>query len=232
MTSGPAAGILAERPMYFNYQGRTGGDVVVGTQTLGTSLNLAEGFVSPNFNEYLTILNPNAATAYVAINYLTDKQGVVIKNVVVPGNSRFTEKVDNDLNQYISSSVNITSNVGIAVERPMYFNFNGWTGGHDAMAVPDSALGMTFNFAEGFVSPNFAEYYTFENNKSGVALVSVRFLLTGGGVITKSLAVAAHSRSTLQVGGQGGVLNDYTANSTQITSSANILVERPMYFSY
>jgi hypothetical protein len=115
------------------------------------------------------------------------------------------------------------------VERPMYFTYNGWTGGHDAMAVPDSALSTTLYFAEGYVANNFAEYYTILNNEATPTMVTFTFFLPSGGPVTKTITVPGNSRWTELINND---LPAGTPNSVQITSSQPILAERPEYFAY
>jgi hypothetical protein len=225
---------LAERPMYFNAFGVNGGDVVVGATAPQTDLNLAEGFVGPTFTEYLTFLNPGNGDATATIQYLTQGAGTVTKSLSVPAHSRVTEPVNNDLPAFTSTAVHIHSDQPLVVERPMYFTYQGRDGGHDAMAVPDSSLGSTFDFAEGFVSPAFDEYYTLLNNTATDTTATITFYLSGGGTQQYSQFVGAHTRATVHVNDAGVLGNGYLANSAQITTSGGvkILVERPMYFSY
>jgi hypothetical protein len=221
--------ILAERPMYFNYSGLTGGHVVVGTAAPITSLNLAEGHVGQGFNEYLTILNPNASAASLTITYFRGTGSPMQQLLTVNGSSRATVYVNSVLPSGTDSSVHIDSSQPIVVERPMYFTYNGWTGGHDAMAVPDSAVSTTLNFAEGYVAPNFAEYYTLVNKSASAATVTFTFYLPAGAPVTKTITVAANSRYTELVNND---LPSGTANAVQITSSVPLLAERPEYFSF
>ncbi len=240
---------LAERSMYFPFPtptGKilTGGHVVVGTSQASQHLNLAEGYAGNGFYEYLTLLNSdpvNAATA--TITYEFQGGGTKQVTVPVPAHSRVTRLVNNDLPNGTANSVHIDSDVALVVERPMYFTYQGRTGGHVAMAVDDSQLGMSFNFAEGFVrscsgSPCFDEYYTILNNTANNATVTITYFLEGGGTVVKTFPVLAHSRYTRWVnqpndpGQVGGDLPAFTSNSAQITSTQPILVERPMYFAY
>jgi hypothetical protein len=221
--------ILAERPMYFNYFGQTGGHVVMGTTTPLTNLNLAEGHVGQSFNEYLTILNPNAAAASMTITYYRGSGPPVQQLVAVAANSRATVHVNDVLPSGTDSSVHIRSDQPVVVERPMYFTYNGWTGGHDAMAVPDTALGTSLSFAEGYAAANFAEYYTILNEQPADAIVTFTFYLASGTPVIKTITVPANSRWTEQINTD---LPAGTSNSVQITSSQPILAERLEYFAY
>ena len=221
--------ILAERPMYFNYFGQTGGHVVVGASTPLTNLNLAEGHVGQSFNEYLTILNPNTTAANLTITYYRGSGPPVQQLLAVAANSRGTVHVNDILPSGTDSSVHISSDQPVVVERPMYFTYNGWTGGHDAMAVPDTALGMSLSFAEGYTAANFAEYYTILNEQPADAIVTFTFYLASGTPLIKTITVPANSRWTEQINND---LPAGTSNSVQMTSSQPILAERLEYFAY
>ena len=237
VASGPQ--ILAERPMYFNYGsgGWTGGSVVIGARATSQHLDLAEGFVSGTFDEWLTILNPGGTAANLTITYNVPSGPPVVKTMMVPANSRATRLVNNDLPGGTSNSVHIDSDQPIVVERPMYFDYSGnvanVTGGHDAVAVDSSTLGTSYSFAEGFVTPStFDEFLTVENNNSVPVDVTITYFLAGGGTkVEPVVTVPANSRYTRSVNSDfpGAV----QPASVQVTASGGaILVERPMYFSF
>jgi hypothetical protein len=231
VASGP--NILAERPMYFDYRGWTGGSVVVGAGAPSLHLDLAEGFVSDTFDEWLTILNPNPATANVTITYNVTGGPPGTVTMTVPGKTRATRLVNRDLAGGTSSSVHIDSDQSLVVERPMYFNFNGqWNGGHDAVAVDSATLRSSYSFAEGFVSGSFDEFLTVENNNATAVTVNITYFLAGGGTTTEQpVTIPATSRYTRLVNDDFRGMT--TAASVQVTSSGgNVLVERPMYFSF
>jgi hypothetical protein len=125
--------------------------------------------------------------------------------------------------------VHVHSSLPILVERPMYFTYHGWTGGHDAVAVPDSALSTTLNFAEGFVSSNFVEYYTILNRNPSPATVTITYYDAAGAAHPKTITVAANSRFTELANND---LPPNTENAAVITSDLPVLAERPEYFSY
>src|SRR5207249_9133134 len=74
VTSGP--GIVAERPMYFSFQGIQSGTDVIGATAPGQSYYFSEGSSvhtsSANYSTYVSILNPSSSsTASVTITYYT-----------------------------------------------------------------------------------------------------------------------------------------------------------------
>ncbi len=131
-----ASVFLAERPMYFNYRSMwTGGHCVIGSRFLRTDWFFAEGYTGAGFDEYLCIQNPNATAANVTITYYPQGGGTPIVRPQPPiaANSRYTVGVNSDAGAGLSLSAKVVSDQPVVAERPMYFDFFGWTGGHDVV---------------------------------------------------------------------------------------------------
>ncbi|MBC7084594.1 MAG: hypothetical protein H5T95_14090 [Firmicutes bacterium] len=133
--------IVAERPMYFNdaYMWK-GGHCVLGTTSPGTTWCFAEGTTRVGFDEYLTIQNPSDSTANVEVVYLLQGGGEIPKTLHMDPHSRETVYVVGHLgrgtqNQGIDHSTLVRSDAPIVCERPMYFVFGGWDGGHCVMGM-------------------------------------------------------------------------------------------------
>ena len=144
VTSTNGVGILVERPIYFNYaSGVGGGHNAVGAPTPARVWWFAEGYTGAGFDEYLTILNPNASPAPVTITYFLGGGGApVTRSLTVPAASRQTLAVHDPAlgvgrGQEVAAKVETSNAGGVVVERPMYFTYNGSmgpvTGGHDAI---------------------------------------------------------------------------------------------------
>jgi Tol biopolymer transport system component len=135
-----ASYFLAERPMYFNYQGTgawnwTGGHCVIGAMGEAYGWFFAEGYTGDGFEEWLCLQNTGTADAQVEVVYYPEGGGAPItKPHTVPASSRYTVPVNADAGKNLSISCEVASDQPIIVERPMYFNFQGrWTGGHDVV---------------------------------------------------------------------------------------------------
>ena len=131
---------LAERPMYFNYQGLgnwgwTGGHCVIGAGAPAQEWFFAEGYTGQYFEEWLCIQNPGSAAADVTITYYPEGGGAaIVRNHSVAAGSRYTVPVNVDAGTNLAMSAKVSSTQPVIVERPMYFNFNGaWSGGHDVV---------------------------------------------------------------------------------------------------
>jgi Tol biopolymer transport system component len=132
---------LAERPMYFDYQGLggwgwTGGHCVIGATESATDWFFAEGYTGAGFEEWICIQNPGAVAAAVTITYYPEGGGApIVRNHAVDANSRFTVPVNVDAGSGLAISAKLSSTQPVIVERPMYFSYgpSGWTGGHDVV---------------------------------------------------------------------------------------------------
>ncbi len=132
-----ASEFLAERPMYFDYMGTgywhwTGGHCVIGATGVGTSWFFAEGYTGDGFEEWLCIQNPGEIPAEVTITYYPEGGGepIVRAQPLVGANTRYTTYVNFNAGLGLSLSAEVSSSQPVVVERPMYFDFFGWTGGH------------------------------------------------------------------------------------------------------
>ncbi len=126
--------VIAERPMYFNYRGAwTGGHCVMGAEAVDLNWYLAEGYTGPGFEEWITILNPDPGPAGVEVTlvYILKGSGATVtrKHTLQPS-SRYTIFVNQDLGEGQEASAMVISKTPVLVERPMYFDQHGWTGGH------------------------------------------------------------------------------------------------------
>ena len=126
--------VVAERPMYFTYNGTIpGGHNVMGATAPGTSWYFAEGTTRSGFEEWLTLANPGDTEARVAIEYmLGEGQGDnVLQEWNVPARSRVTVSVNQATGPDKDVSMHVTSDHAVVAERPMYFTYGAgaWRGG-------------------------------------------------------------------------------------------------------
>jgi subtilisin family serine protease len=134
---------LAERPVYFRYRyggvNWDGGHCVVGSPGLSPVWRFAEGYTGPGFHVWLCLQNPGESQATVRLRYLIQEKGPVDDGpVILPPRSRTTLMVNNRLggNYQFSMEVKTDSGIPILCERPTYFEFRGWDGGHVAIGTP------------------------------------------------------------------------------------------------
>ena len=133
--------IVAERPMYFNYKGAwTGGHDIVGANYPAKAFDFAEGTCRPGFQPYFTIQNPENVAVGVKITYMKGDGTTASQTLTVAKNSRATVVVtdklgvgDDAAHDFSAKVECTTSGRQIIVERPMYFDYRGWTGGSCVM---------------------------------------------------------------------------------------------------
>jgi hypothetical protein len=143
--------VVAERPMYFDYQSSasvtiTGGHDVIGALYPAGVYYFAEGTCRPDFDPYFCVQNPGASDVEVVLSYMLGDGRIVNQTVTVPHNSRSTVNVKDKLGSADDVahdfSARVASSPGeideIIVERPIYFNYKSTsgaylTGGHDVV---------------------------------------------------------------------------------------------------
>jgi photosystem II stability/assembly factor-like uncharacterized protein len=145
---------LAERPIYFNYNGFgaggnvaihgvepgwAGGSCVIGATATAREWLFAEGYTGTGFQEWLTLYNPGDADAAVEITYYTQEEGILpARTATVPAGTRLNLRVNDSAgpDYQLSCRVTVVSGPGIVAERPMYFDYGGaWDGGHDVVGL-------------------------------------------------------------------------------------------------
>ena len=230
--------VVAERPMYFNYQGTgswgwTGGHCVIGATYLARDYYFAEGYTGTGFEEWLTLQNPGSSEITVEASYQLASGTPVSKTYTIPAASRSTVYVPGEVGTDQDVSVHLSSTSDFLAERPMYFNYQGtgswgWTGGHCVIGATFQGTGWFF--AEGYTGDGFEEWICLQNPGSTAAIVEITYYPEGGSPIAKdAFTVAANSRSTVMVNTDAGTGLSLCAG---LTSDQPVIVERPMYFNF
>jgi hypothetical protein len=197
---------------------------------------LAEGATTGSFNLYYLLQNPSAQAAQVEVRYLRPApHPPIVRNYTVGAASRQTIYV-NDADPAlaeadVSAVITSTNGVPVIVERAMYTNAGGLTfgAGHESAAVP--LLATSWFLAEGATGPFFHLFILVVNPGTAAAELEARYLLPGGGVVTRTYTANANSRLTISVHAEGPELAA-TPVSTIITSTNGVpvLVERAMWW--
>jgi hypothetical protein len=226
-------GIVAERPVYFNYEGRwAGGHNTIGSTVTSTDWYFAEGYTGENFNTWLTLQNPNGTDANATITYYYRGGGTKVTSKTIPANSRETVNVNTAAGSDKEVSIKIASDQTLVAERPVYFNYqNKWDGGHNTIGVTSPT--DVWLFAEGSTQPNFQTWLTLQNPSADDATVLVFYLFRSGGAgLLKIKTVPGNSRETIDVNLDVGELRENQDVAIWVMSTEDIIVERPMYFNY
>ena len=224
-------GVVAERTMFWGdlfYGGHTGKAIA----RPGTQWYLAEGAANSFFSTFILLANPGSTPATATVTFLLEPSGTFTKQYAVPANSRVTiftnEVTDSGGGKPLSGrtfSTQVTSTAPIAVERSMYFtNTRVWNGGHEAAAVPSPLT--SWYIAEGSTGTFFSTFLLLANPNASATTATLRYLVPGGQVVTRTQPLAAQSRTTIPVN------NVIPASevSIQVTAPQPIIVERAMYW--
>jgi len=222
--------IVAERPMYFNYQNKwSGGHNTVGVTDTSTLWFFAEGYTGSGFEEWLTLQNPNAAAATVTVTYMY-RGGTtqLVKTSTLNGNSRETINVNDDAGSNKEVSIMVASTQPIVAERPMYFKYqNKWSGGHNTIGATWPSA--TWYFAEGYTGTGFENWLTLQNPNVAAATATITYMFRGGGTSVKTKTIPAGSRETVDVNADAGSNKEV---SIKVEATQQIVAERPIYFNY
>ena len=218
--------VVAQRSMYFNFNGINGGHTAKGSQP-STSWYFAEGYTGPGFDTYLLVFNPQNDTAAVDITFMTP-EGMRSASMDVPPLSRRTMRV-NDVLPGAEMGIKACSDRPVVAERAMYFNSYGRTGGSDAVGASDPS--REWYFAEGYTGGDFDEWLLMVNPGNQDVTATASFQRSDGVIFESKLTVAANSRASLHVDEIPG-LEDAQVSATITASAPGLVAERAMYFTY
>ena len=175
-------------------------------------------------------MNPDEArTAQVTATFMQPGGATREYKLQVPPKSRSTIHVDAMPGlDNTDVSTRIDSDIPVASERAMYFDYYGWRGGHDSPGV--TALSDKWYFAEGCTNGSFDTWVLLNNPGEEAANARLTFMLGDGSTLSQDITVGPHSRGTVKVNDVNGM---GTADfSTLVESDQPITAERAMYFSY
>ena len=197
--------VVAEIVQYYDYQEKWLGGGTVPSATSPTAESyLAEGTCRPNFETYITIMNPGETDTTARLTYMKGDGTTTEQLVGAPAHSRITVRpsdilgVADDAAHDFSTKVESLSGAGLVVERPMYFYYGGVSqGGHCSLAAP--APSAAFYLAEGTLRPGFDTYLTILNPNEEPVDVRFTYMWGDGRVSTEELRFPATSRGTVRV---------------------------------
>jgi len=226
--------IIVERSMYWPIgEGIQGGHATTGVTSPATEWYLAGGYTGLGFQTFILIQNPNNNPANVEVTYMPDAGENVVKNIIIPGNSRFTI-VAHDPNpdgpgigadKAFAVRIVSTNSEPIVVERAMYFGNEG----HEAMGI--TGANTTWYLAEGYTDLGFGTFILIQNPNPDAADVAITYMLPSGSKVNKQITVAPYSRFTVVASQDStyGVGSGQTF-STKLVATQPIIVERAMYW--
>jgi endoglucanase len=228
-------GIVAERPMYYSFQGVNSNSDIMGATRLNNNFYFADVPTGSGYVSFLSILNPpgNPAADVTATYYLGSKV-VGSQSVTVQAGQRGTISPNGrGLPTHVAAVV--TSSQAIMVERPLYLkgiaagNAQRVTGGSSMMGA--QALTNDWLFAEGYTGKGFQEYLAIANldRADTAAKVTIKLQFSNGTTSSYAVTVKPFDQLLWDV-------NRIAPNrdvSVEVTSQgASVVVQRQMYFHY
>jgi hypothetical protein len=192
---------------------------------------LAEGATGPFFATSLSLANPDEVNAASVILTFDSGRGTTrtMPLSLAPGGTAFVNV--GTVSGFESSDVSTTiqSNRPVVVDRMMEWGVDPATGhGYgSALETATPAASTTWFLAEGSTVLGFELYYLLQNPQATIATATVRYLLSGGTVITRTYDMAPHSRTTIYLNAIPGI--EETDVSGDISSNVPIIAERSMY---
>ncbi len=216
---------------YISYHGGDGNDVVLSPtpiqQTQTYDYYLSEGSTGGFFTTDVLIANPNNTDAPVTLTFYTQDIGVTTKTLTVPAMQRVTVTL-NTLPEAgtgaVSTIVHSNNNLPLIVERTMSWDKSGYgASGDKAVSGPSN----NWYFAEGSQG-FFSTYVLLANPQTSANNAHVTYFREGDVPITREYALAAQSRTTIDIGADAALVN--RSFGMQVTFDAPGVAERSMYF--
>jgi autotransporter-associated beta strand protein len=211
-------------PFRISYTGGDGNDIVLVPTPM---YYLSEGSTGGFFTTDILLANPNATAAPIHVTFLTQQNGVVPKDLVLPAMSRTTLRL-NDLPEIgdgtVSTIVTSLGGLPLVVERTMSWDKSGY-GAHGEKASDGPA--PTWYFAEGSQG-FFSTYVLLANPQTTPNNATVTYLREGTTTLTRSYALAPQSRTTLDLGADAGLVGQSFGMLVQFDQPG--IAERAMYF--
>lgn len=150
LTSLNGVGVVAERAMYFDYQGSIGGGhCSAAVSEPSQSLSLAEGYTGGDFDTWVLLANPNQEAANARLTFAREDASEVTLDVTIPALSRFSLRANEVQGlEGCAFSTRMDSDLPLFMERSMYFFYKDYSGGTNCPAL-EGPTEHRF-FAEGY----------------------------------------------------------------------------------
>ncbi|MBN2027346.1 MAG: hypothetical protein JW854_11365, partial [Actinobacteria bacterium] len=231
--------VVAERAMYFDYQGtRAGGHDSIGVTAPSDTWYLAEGYTGGEFDTWVLVQNPGIADAEVTLTFqLPPGHEADPYTFVLPAGTRKSIHLDElpgledtDVSTRVISNGGYGHGMPVVAERAMYFDYQGTrAGGHDSIGV--TAPSDTWYLAEGYTGGEFDTWVLVQNPGTENTDVTLSFQLPPGHEADAyTFQLPAGTRKSIHLDELPGLAD--TDVSTRVTADKQVVAERAMYFDY
>jgi hypothetical protein len=184
---------------------------------------LAEGATGTFFDLDVTVANPNAMLAGIRMDFLHPDIAISPVETAIAAHTPYQVHVDEVTPEAsLSTVVRSLAGLPLAIERTMMWDANGY-GGHGATAASPAYRWLFAEGSQGY----FNTYILLANSGATDSVVTMNFLLEGGGIVTHGLTVPAGRRRTVYAGEIDGLVNQ--SFGVDIVATQPINAERAMY---
>ncbi len=215
--------ITAERSMYFDRSGQSGGTVSRGAPKPSKTWYLAEGSTQPGFDSWLLLANPTQYGTTAKIKYMTETGSRNPIKVFIPAFSRRSVHVNKVLSGK-SFGAKVTAGRPIVVERSVYFKYGAMDGAHTSIGVMSPA--KTWYFAAGKTSGKNDTWVLLLNPGPVASTVRLRYITPQGEVDGGTIIIPAYRRRSISV---DRFVPDSEV-SVVVEADRGIVAERVLYF--
>ncbi len=216
--------VVAERSMYFGFSKTNGGSVTLGARRGNRVWHFAEGFTGSGFDTWLILTNMRSKGTVANITYMTSKGIAKRRRIRLAPGTRASVHVNNDMRQK-SFSIKVSARLPIVVERSIFFNSGGMTGGHSSFGVQKTA--SKWVFVGGYQVDKQDTWLLLSNPGRATARVNIKYTPdTGAPEVEQQIKLRPKSRESIYVNGQ----TNGVPSSIVIRGSRGIVAERSIYF--
>ncbi len=223
--------VVAERAVYFDYFGKSGGHDSIGVIAPNDTWYLAEGYTGGEFSTWVLVQNPGTENATVTLEFqLPPGTNAPDYSFDLPAGTRKSIQL-NELPNLGDTDVStkVTATVPVVAERAEYFTYFGKSGGHDSIGTYMPRT--TWYLAEGYTGGEFSTWVLVQNPGTENATVTLEFQLPPGtNAPDYSFDLPAGTRKSIQLNELPN-LGD-TDVSTKVTATVPVVAERAVYFTY
>lgn len=221
--------VLAERAMYFEYQGKAGGSDSIGTPRPSNTWFFAEGYTGESFDTWVLLQNPNDAPATVTLSFMRSDGAVITRQVSVPGRRRHSVHLDEIPGlESAEVSTQVSSDLPVVAERAMYFDYHGRRGGHASVGATSAR--EKWYLPEGYTGGKFDEYVLLLNPNVFPVSTKVTFMRPDGQRVERLVTLAPNSRHTIHVDEVEGLQDSEV--STAVEATLPVVAELAQYFDF
>lgn len=216
-------GIAVDRTMSWTGPGAPSpeGHSSIGVNRPSGAWYLSEGSSAWGFETWLLVQNPNESQATCNLTYMIEGEDPVTVKKVVPGNSRMSFNMADDIGAR-DASMKVESDTPIICERSVYRNNR--REGH--CSIGSTGPSNDYYLAEGTTAWGFTSYLLVQNPGDELSDVSITYMTPGGSVTKPAFTMPPNSRETVLV-------NDVMPNtdfSAKVHGSRPIIAERAVYW--